>query len=104
MRFILASESTICVALLVRGRAAALARVAALRHDGYPEVSAGAHDRGHLIRAAGTNDGKRASVISATPVGHVRRDVGRIGQDLLASHGRVEPRPQDCANVHHEGR
>ena len=103
-RFIRASERTIALPRVVGGRAAALAGVAALRHDGHAEFGAGANDGGDLLGAAGTNDGQRAAVIAAAPVGDIGSDVGRIGQDLRAADGRVEPRPQGCANVRHERR
>ena len=103
-RFIRDEREDDRVAAVVRRRAAALAGVAALRHDRNAEVGAGAHDRGDLLGAARAHDRERAPVIAAAPVGDVGCDVGRIGQDLLASDGRVEPRPQGCANVHHDRR
>ncbi len=103
-RFIRVSDRTIGIALVVRRRAAALARVAALRDDRHPEIGARAHHRRDLVRAARAHDGKRATVIAATPIGDIGSDVGGGREDLRAADGRVEPRPQGCANVGHERR
>ena len=92
------------IALVVRRRAAALARVAALRDDRHPKIGARAHHRRDLVRAARAHDGKRATVIAATPIGDIGSDVGGDGEDLRAADGRVEPRPQGCAYVGHERR
>ncbi len=92
------------VALGVGRCAAALSRVSALRDDRDAQIRAGANDRGHFVGATGAHDRQRASVEAAAPVGDIGKDVGFRRQDLRAADGRVEPRPQGCANVGHERR
>ena len=92
------------VAPRIRRGAAALTRISTLWHDGHGEIGTGAHHRGYLFGAARTHDRGCLSMVAAAPIREERRHVGRIGEDLVASDGRVEPRPQDCANVHHDRR
>jgi hypothetical protein len=92
------------VALSVRRCATALSGVSALRDDRDAQLRASANDRRHFVGATGAHDRQRASVEAATPVGDIRKDVGFRRQDLRAADGRVEPRPQSCANVGHERR
>jgi hypothetical protein len=79
-----------------------LSGVAALRHDGHAKLRAGAHHDGNLFCVSGTDDRNRSAVVAASPIRNEGSDIGRLGQDLLASDGRVEPRPQGCVNVRHE--
>ena len=81
-----------------------LSRVAALGDDAHAGIRTCPHNLRDLVRAAGAHDGLRTAVIAAAPVGEIRGDVGGSGQDLRAADGRVEPRPQGCANVRHERR
>jgi hypothetical protein len=100
-RFIRASDRTIALRAR-RGCAAALAGVASLRHDRHAALGAGANHRDDLIGAARAHDRQRLPVKAAAPIGHIGGHLGGSGEDLLAPYGRVEPRPQVCANVHHD--
>ena len=66
---------------------------------------ASAHARTTAATSAvlpGRTTAARPAVVAATPVGEIGGDVGGSGEDLRAADGRVEARPQGCANVRHE--